>query len=412
MVLNPTSTFMTCVSISVFFRGVNLCDSKKRWKRYTLYLLQVLFLCCNLYNFVGSITSSWETGNVVKNSSSLIFLVSRTTATLFLLFKARKVRELSRSLFHSISMKMKRKTNIFALTILSFFLLTCLPKFIMNTILLKPPTLVEPIIMPLLCIIWTTFAKVVVYPLSDFVSSTVLLYLVIFNLLYNHVDDLLWRSKINIKTVDSALANMKKFDDTFSLLPLLWLTTNFVRASRYVQLWNSYLGNFGFKTVIYSYPFMIDNIVVVMALCYISRRQDQMSENVAVLLNQISLLEIKSLSSLSQQIRLSSLLVEIGSFKVTAWSLFPLERSLILSFMSVVLNFTVLFYQLAHWMMNRCHLLYMYFTIRKTLPSLADHSFRANVFSDFNKNSINILVHGRYQLLSSLVYFRTLATTQ
>jgi hypothetical protein len=133
--------------------------------------------------------------------------------------------------------------------------------------------------------------------------------------------------------------SLQDFNDLFSVLPFLWLTNNFSAASAMVLYFLE--DNVGsIRNYLFSMIFTVNNLYVIITLIIVSVKQKQLEK----LSTEIQRLLAKTQTS--EPVLLSSIissLQSMSSTRMTVWPVFPLDTSLILSFMSNLMTFTVMF---------------------------------------------------------------------
>lgn len=140
--------------------------------------------------------------------------------------------------------------------------------------------------------------------------------------------------------LEGVLESMSEFDNIFSLSPLLSLTDIFVSTSVMVVNVSREVNTANITSLM---RFVYNIVWMFGVVLFIHRKQESlMKESQQV--RKVILTQkppcILSASFISQ-------LDSFSSMKMTAWSLFPLDKSLILSFAASVMTFTVLFLQLS-----------------------------------------------------------------
>jgi len=133
--------------------------------------------------------------------------------------------------------------------------------------------------------------------------------------------------------------NINGFDSIFSVIPFFSLTLNFVSATYLVIMLKRGL------SIISCIEFIIDHIILILFIFFITNKRKCLKEKTEEI-NEIILKQ----QDMSQEVIKTYILLKIekqldfiSKLNVTAWSVFTLDMSLLLSYISCVLTFTVMF---------------------------------------------------------------------
>ena len=190
---------------------------------------------------------------------------------------------------------------------------------------------------------------------SDPVVSPLVIYFIFLRMTYHRVrndldsireginsNGMSFSDATNIHTrLTSTLNHLEEFDAIFSFLPFLWLTFNFTHA---VVITIFYILA-EFKTANYYLFFGMNNLVVIALVIYMTHSRCKRQS--VILANDIQHRIVTDNTGQASYPLLASSIVSltrsISSFHMTAYSFFTLEKSIILSFLSNVTTFTVMF---------------------------------------------------------------------
>ena len=133
--------------------------------------------------------------------------------------------------------------------------------------------------------------------------------------------------------------NINEFDSIFSVIPFFSLTFIFVSATYLV------IGLRKGISIIGSIDFIIDHVISILFILFIANKRKCLKEKTEEI-NEIILKQ----QDMSQEVIKTYILLKIekqldfiSKLNVTAWSVFTLDMSLLLSYISCVLTFTVMF---------------------------------------------------------------------
>ena len=185
---------------------------------------------------------------------------------------------------------------------------------------------------------------------GNFILYSMAIYLVVYRLVvtFTHEALKIAENYLNqpvqhgvIKTFDilsEALSVLREFDSIFSMLPLVWLTHCFMLASRhFISFWLAT----EFTTHVYSWTYVIENICTYLLIFYMSNQKEKFEGSCSKIYQQIVVSDPHRNSIARTAIM--EILHSLSSHEMTAAKTVNLNRSLILSFLGMLVTFTVLF---------------------------------------------------------------------
>ena len=344
-----TDQFLNYCSLPLIFRGVSLVDDVNRFfKVLRILLLGFGLISSCRYIFQNIFYRQWTVRLLPYIIHDILWFIIVMWITLFFLLRRKKLIRFARQNFRCLdeesAIKLTKLVFILSLNALIFlvFASTGTTVFIISIERMKDSYL------EMCFIITKAFLNSITHDVV-FVSATV--YLCFFSLV-------MVRSNICLKGMHQYLLqdknpkldrlhditcsvsdSLQDFNDLFSVLPFLWLTNNFSAASTVVLTFlEDYVGSIG--NYVYTIIFTVNNLYVIMTLTIVCVKQKQLEK----LSTEVQRLLAKTQTS--EPVLLSSIissLQSISSTRMTVWTFFPLETSLILSFMSNLMTFTVMF---------------------------------------------------------------------
>ena len=185
---------------------------------------------------------------------------------------------------------------------------------------------------------------------GNFILYSMAIYLVVYRLVvtFTHEALKIAENYLNqpvqhgvIKTFDilsEALSVLREFDSIFSMLPLVWLTHCFMLASRhFISFWLAT----EFTTHVYSWTYVIENICTYLLIFYMSNQKEKFEGSCSKIYQQIVVSDPHRNSIARTAVM--EILHSLSSHEMTAAKTVNLNRSLILSFLGMLVTFTVLF---------------------------------------------------------------------
>lgn len=343
--------FLSYSSILVSIRGVWLLRTTGK----LLIPLQVLLFINIFYWPVDLILDTiffkkWSKQEMITNMALLVFAVETIVLTIHYWNQRRRIRLFTRRLLLSLDVITAGNVTQNALWGSMFGILSWLFRFTLVSIRRKNRLIWRWNSLNDTCVtIMTTLLEI---PSFDLVVPTLIVYIIFFQLLLCYSNTILRRVQVHMKTsvnpdfvrmhdmLEGVLESMREFDNIFSLLLLLSLTDVFVSTSVMVINVSREVNTANITALI---KFVINIVWMLGVVLFIHRKQESLVKESQQVRKVILTQKPPCILSASFVSQLDS----FSSMKMTAWSLFPLDKSLILSFVASVMTFTVLFLQLS-----------------------------------------------------------------
>ena len=155
--------------------------------------------------------------------------------------------------------------------------------------------------------------------------------------------------KPNLLVINNALHKLldflKEFDANFSFLPFIWFSNTFWFTSINVIIMSS--DNLTLNSRIsFVLVFVAENVATFSIIILLSRLRMKLEKHSDTTAQMLAAADCQSLHGCFLRISIKTILDSIASFRMTAFSLFHLDLSLVLSLAGNLLTFTVLFIQL------------------------------------------------------------------
>ena len=155
--------------------------------------------------------------------------------------------------------------------------------------------------------------------------------------------------KPNLLVINDALHKildfLKEFDANFSFLPFMWFSNTFWFTSINVIIMSS--DNLTLNSRIsFTLVFVAENVATFSIIILLSRLRMKLEKHSDTTAQMLAAADCQSLHGCFLRISIKTILDSIASFRMTAFSLFHLDLSLVLSLAGNLLTFTVLFIQL------------------------------------------------------------------
>ena len=356
--LNDPSKLLLYCSIPLFVRGAHLLDNPNKYFYclHVVYLLLVVCYHCYPTTYEGSYSMSQNLDDLVGRKLSkkiqaalfyqnwMGFCVFLPTTIFFVVRRKRIIQFVKKVQLQSKEQGFNKSALLAAILVTTYIVfqgtldvLVFLGEFDSST---KPWLLVQH-----------CFRRLT----SDPVVSPLVIYFIFLRMTYHRVrndldsirdgissNGMSFSDAKNIHTrLTSTLNHLEKFDEIFSFLPFLWLTFNFTHA---VVITIFYILA-EFKTANYYLFFGINNLAVIALVIYMTHSQCRRLS--VILVNDIQHRIVTDNTGQASYPLLANSIVSltqsISSFHMTAYSFFTLEKSIILSFLSNVTTFTVMF---------------------------------------------------------------------
>ena len=366
---SSSNRFLFYVSILTFFMGVNLVPKLKSWKKrwyWTSLILQSFLFLASVYFSIWITIGKWtlyiQEGQWIGSGKFTVHLITDTLGSsglvlteLIILFRRNQIIRLTKNIFHHLTLTDTKRSIAFSRCL-------CLMAFgyCVLTGFLKIPWRLHSLGVVgsrSSYIIYThpvaiAFETILENLSQCFVITSLAVYLVFFKLvnifvcrkLFNIGKCLEKSQTADLIQVCDSLCNtitvMNKFDKIFSLMPLIWFSYLFAYASDHVMMIRSMTNP---KVLIFALSFFIEFLSICLAVLFMSSQRNSLLQETTKI--ERHLLNVKG--DLFIKSRVMANLESISSFKVTAWNMFYLEKSLLLSFIGTVLTFSILFIEKA-----------------------------------------------------------------
>lgn len=342
--------FLKRVSILFFVRGFTFLTLSSIALRLLQLLLLISFFGNLCFVFIRMILF-WRKASLIENITKVLFFIETCSVTLLALIKKKDIISLTNQLVEAGNIKTVVDAERAAIAI-AFWGMFC------TTIRILIPICYGSLQMHVGAQL--ILLKVGEEVLRNFTSNTVIVcsmgYLTFYQLLANHLIFTIKKVRCYVsfsnfvdcmyvlQMVDYTKDTMKRFDEVFSLIPFMALFSSFCSATRTVIR----VSHGREEDIINDISeFVMSNMCLVIALFYIHYKQDCIARDAELLKKEIVL---KSRKGKRTHSLLSSSLISgldaMSSIKMTAWSVFDLDKKLVFGFSAQVVQFTVLFIQL------------------------------------------------------------------
>lgn len=343
--------FLSYSSILVSIRGVWLLRTRSK----LLIPLQVLLFINIFYWPVDLILDTiffkeWSKQAMITNMALLVWAAETIVLTIHYWNQRQRIRLFVRRLFLPLDVITAGNVTQHALWASMFGILSWLFRLILVSIRRKKHFIWRRNSLKDTCV--TIIMILLEIPSFDLVFPSLIVYIIFFQLLWYYSNTILRRIQVYMRIsvnpdfvkihdmLEGVLKSISEFDNIFSLILLLSLTDIF--ASTAVMVVNI-SREVNYANITSLIKFVINIVWMLGVVLFIHRKQESLikeSQQVRKVILTQKPSCILSASFISQ-------LDSFPSAKMTVWSLFPLDKSLILSFIASVMTFTVLFLQLS-----------------------------------------------------------------
>ena len=357
------------ISILTFFMGVKLVSKLKSYKKiwyWTSLILQSFLFLASVYFSIWITIEKWtlyvQDNKWVGSGKITVHLIADTLGSfslvsteLMILFRRNQIIRLTKNIFHHLTLTDTKRSIAFSRCICLMAFGYCVLIGLL-TIPWRLHTLGVPGLRSTYFIyshpVTVSFETILENLSQSFIITSLAVYLAFFKLVYIFVcrqlfsiDKYLKKSQTaDLIQVCDCLCNtitvMKKFDKIFSLVPLIWFSYLFAYASDQAMLirWMK-----SPTILIFTVSFLIEFLSVCLAVLFMSSQRNSLHQETIKV--ERHLLNVKGDSFIKSRVMAN--LESISSFKMTAWNMFYLEKSLLLSYIGTVMTFSILFIEKA-----------------------------------------------------------------
>ena len=339
------------LSIPLMSQGVHLMNNPRK----CLTILQVTILLFNMsiasYDlFIYIFKQQWTKHETPLHLFLMArFFVEKSTTVLFIV-RRKRVIYMIYTLMKPLSIRQKETfvkiTRVMSILVLLF----PIGSYVIFVVFLRKKSYTycpEAKIGSDLCTAFHTVRLIVPIINQNMLSTPCMVYVVVYMILYRtagyHID-FLRRQLPNVtssqafEVLCNLIDSLCEFDDTFSCFTILWLLHTFAFAAAVT------LGRFSYLYV--QVCFSYNAIILVSVNLFMCSRKDKFAEEVHKFQRQF-IVNITNNEGKDNVLIgcIITQLVTVSSFSMTAWSFFPINRYLILSFTGTLMIYTITFDQ-------------------------------------------------------------------